>query len=148
MVKKLRDRCKVTSTGCWEFQGYKDEKGYGKIRVGKRIRRAHRYSYELAKGPIPKGMYVCHKCDNPSCCNPDHLFLGTPKGNTQDMIRKDRAYFYFQHNKVKKQGHPVIVGSQEYESLSQAGRALGVSDNTIRKRIARGVPGYSYTFNL
>lgn len=51
---------------------------------------AHRKSYEIFKGEIPKGFFVCHKCDVPACCNPDHLFVGTPKDNVQDGILKGR----------------------------------------------------------
>lgn len=76
---------------CWIFLGAKDKAGYGRININKINRTAHRVSYELVFGKI-KGnkMVVCHKCDNPPCVNPDHLFLGTYKDNTQDMIIKGR----------------------------------------------------------
>jgi hypothetical protein len=53
---------------------------------------AHRISWEIHHGPIPPGMFVCHRCDNPGCVNPGHLFVGAPKANTQDMIKKGRAW--------------------------------------------------------
>ena len=80
---------------CWEWMGtIMIRGGYGQfqhMRNGIRTRyRAHRVSWELHNGPIPKGLLVLHHCDNPPCVNPNHLFLGTPKDNTHDMIRKGR----------------------------------------------------------
>ena len=76
---------------CWLWQGAKDLDGYGFIKRKDGVQlRAHRVSHELHHGPVPLGMFVCHTCDTPSCVNPDHLFLGTAKDNTDDMIRKGR----------------------------------------------------------
>lgn len=78
---------------CWEWLGGKDWDGYGMFWCINRNVRAARYSYELFIGKIPKGHFACHNCDNPGCVNPTHLFIGTPKDNTQDMIRKGRNGF-------------------------------------------------------
>jgi hypothetical protein len=78
---------------CWEWQGQINKAGYGRFRIGKSMPQAHRVSYELAIGPIPEGMKVCHKCDNPKCCNWHHFFLGTQADNVADMITKGRARF-------------------------------------------------------
>lgn len=84
-------------TDCWEWTGGKNNLGYGMVRDGEKMRTAHRVSYELHNDTtIPKLMCVCHSCDNPLCINPKHLWLGTRKQNSQDMINKGRAHFYSQ----------------------------------------------------
>jgi hypothetical protein len=80
--------------GCWEWQGTRLPTGYGFAGtsydrlVGERY--AHRIAYVMEHGTIPRGMCICHKCDNPACVRPDHLFLGTYQDNTRDAMRKGR----------------------------------------------------------
>jgi len=77
--------------GCIEWTKSRKKNGYGLIFIGGKKKFAHRHYYELKHGPIPPGMFVCHKCDNPACYNVDHLFLGTPQDNMDDMKKKGRA---------------------------------------------------------
>lgn len=84
------DRIKKSENACWEWQGTRDRKGYGKITINKATWRAHRYAYLHFKGNMD-GLSVLHKCDNPCCCNPDHLFLGNAVDNALDMIQKGRG---------------------------------------------------------
>ncbi len=87
---------RVKKTGCWEWTRAKTHDGYGHMtyRLGISSKAgsvlAHRLAYEITKGPIPAGMYVCHHCDNPPCVRPDHLFLGTQRDNVYDSIAKRR----------------------------------------------------------
>lgn len=88
---RLLRRCVINhSNGCLEYKGALSKWGYGIIGVfGKRYM-THRFVFESHNGEIPKGMMICHKCDNPKCVNIHHLFMGTCKDNVQDCVRKGR----------------------------------------------------------
>ena len=79
---------------CWEWAAKRNNKGYGMFGTNRKghFKLAHRVSYELENGEIPEGMMVLHRCDNPGCVNPQHLFLGTRTDNTRDMHRKGRGW--------------------------------------------------------
>ncbi len=78
------------NSGCWLWTASVISDGYGCLRSDGRTQYAHRLSYEINTGPIPEGMFVCHKCDTPSCVNPRHLFLGTNQDNIKDSMEKGR----------------------------------------------------------
>ena len=77
--------------GCWLWAGKCDKRGYGKAWNGQKWRLAHRMMWEFARGPIPKGMCVCHRCNVPQCLNPSHLYLDTSKANTEYRSRNGRT---------------------------------------------------------
>jgi hypothetical protein len=78
------------SDECWEWTAAKHKFGYGMLGVDNKVVYAHRFSWELHFGIIPDGLEVLHSCDNPPCCNPRHLFLGTQRDNVVDMGNKNR----------------------------------------------------------
>lgn len=85
---------KAQPSGCWIWQGCKTKDGYGLLQIrgiGSSPLYAHRVAWELLNGEIPRGVHILHHCDNPSCCNPDHLFMGNQRINNKDRDQKKRA---------------------------------------------------------
>ena len=129
---------KDTTTGCWEWTGCTASGGYGTIRrkVGHKewkMVKAHRVSYELYKGSIGE-FYVCHNCDNPKCVNPEHLFLGTAKDNTQDMMSKGRHKYGYRRNSKHKWLSQEIANSirKEKGTMKQIAEKFGTSAQQVR----------------
>lgn len=114
---------KKSESECWVWLGAITDDGYGSFWS----KLSHRVAWELTYGPIPKGKYICHHCDNPSCVNPSHLFLGTQLDNMQDMVYKGRSYDHSGENnpKVKLSELDVL----EIRRLS----SLGVSAYKLSK---------------
>jgi hypothetical protein len=121
---------------CWLWTGAKIALGYGKIGVGRQSPRlAHRVSYELAYGEFPKELAVCHKCDNPSCVRPDHLFLGTTADNQRDMKEKGRSTIGSRNPRAKLNEEQVVDIFQRSSSASsdrELAKEYGVSAATIQ----------------
>jgi hypothetical protein len=125
-------------TGCWEWNGSRHVRdGYGQIAGSRETGplKSHRVAYELAHGPIPAGMHVCHSCDNPPCVNPAHLFAGTPRENQADMTIKGRGKHMVMAGEASPSSRLNWGAVQEIrasqESLSVLARRYGVSRMAI-----------------
>lgn len=137
-MSTLKQRFEVkfrVTPGCWLWTGSRFAGGYGGIRDGDRVLRAHRVSYELYRGQIPEGLHVMHRCDNPLCVNPDHLSIGTHQDNMTDMYSKGRRIAASGlHNgaaKLGEEGYRRILASN-LPSLKLA-PLIGVSASRIRQ---------------
>lgn len=126
---------KIDGNTCWEWKAHRTPKGYGSIKINRRMRSAHRVSWELYEGPIPEGLCILHRCDNPPCVRPSHLFLGTQAENVADMISKNRKAIGVNSgsNKLNEsQVHEIRRIFQEGGiSKRKLGRQFGVSDMTV-----------------
>lgn len=91
MLEKLLARGVRNTNGCFEWTGARSTRGYGNVRINNFLHNVHRLTFSLINGPIPKGIVICHRCDNPSCFEITHLFADTHKGNMADMKAKGRS---------------------------------------------------------
>lgn len=112
---------KVDKNGnCWEWVAARNSEGYGSFGINGKTQLTHRVSWVLSNGPIPDGLLVCHHCDNPSCVNPGHLFLGTDKDNIQDALKKGRLNY--QERRGEKHGQSKLTEKQVLEIRDEYSR--------------------------
>lgn len=128
----------MRAPGCWLWTGSKIPQGYGRVRIDGKALATHRVSWEMHRGPIPKGLHVLHYCDEPACVNPNHLFLGTHTDNMRDMFAKGRC-----DRKGEAHGSAKLTSSQvrEIRAAPNGSAAMaekyGVSYCTIKNIRAR-----------
>lgn len=135
LIAKLKKD--ANEKGCWEWQGSLGQEGYGNFPIRGSTEKAHRIAYRFFKGPIPPGMCVCHTCDNPPCCNPDHLWLGTWMDNVRDKYAKGRG----NHARGERNGavmHPERLHRGPHKTPRKLIRGLDHWAVKNPERLARG----------
>lgn len=147
IATRLAAKCVPAPNGCIEFTGCRNQFGYGRISRGVRgegSENAHRVAWMLANGPVPDGLWVLHHCDNPPCCNPDHLFLGDVAANVQDMINKGRGAGHRPAGEVHpdaKLNDEQVVYLRRLAPLvgnyAELGRMFGISKQHARALVLR-----------
>lgn len=124
-------------TGCWFWTGATSELGYGRFNNNNCCRNASRTAWELYRGPIPDGMFVCHHCDNRACVNPLHLFLGNQKDNMSDAARKNRVIRGSKHPLSKLSDTDIVLIKEDHRPLRVIASEFGIHF-TIVKGIKKG----------
>ena len=128
-------------TNCIEWKKYRNRLGYGVQRVGRKLMLAHRFAWMEKNGKIPEGMCVLHHCDNPSCINVEHLFLGTRRDNNLDCMAKGRrpppAGERNRGAKITKELVIQIRSLKGFASQREIGKCFGLKDSQM-SRIMRG----------
>jgi hypothetical protein len=129
VVRRILAKCKKSPTGCLEWQGYLDPNGYGQTSYKKKMTSVHRVIYMAHHGvTLTKREHVCHKCDNPKCCNVDHHFVGSAKVNMRDMFSKgrDARTKGNQNLPVGQRAHLAkITDAQEFEIRALLAAGMG-----------------------
>jgi hypothetical protein len=136
----MRRTVPVTESGCLLWEGACYPYGYGRICRNGKIRGAHRVVYELTHGPIPRGLFVCHRCDVPCCVNINHLLLGTHRENMRDCKQKGRLAYQpgVLHGQAKLTEEQVKwIRAQSGVSNTAMARALGVSRQIVSAIVHR-----------
>jgi hypothetical protein len=135
----------VKADGCWEWSGTRHPFGYGRITMDGKTTFAHRASWVIHRGPVPEGLFVRHKCDNPPCCNPDHLELGTAKQNMEDKCARGRAARGVNVGMGKLLDEDVLAIRRVYlegVGRSELARRYGVNRSVITRVINRKSHAY------
>lgn len=144
IMDRLMERIQYdTNGGCWLWTGYVRDGHYGRFAINKAKHTAHRVMYEQVVGPIPRGMFVCHKCDVRACVNPDHLFLGTHVENMIDMVVKGRSnknegrHGSNNPTAILNEEKVLAIRAREGEPYEDIAKDFGVAPKTIGNVIKR-----------
>lgn len=141
-IVRFLKKINLSENGCWLWNASTHKDGYGWFGPGGRgrVMLAHRWSYQYFSGEIPEGMYVLHTCDEPSCVNPQHLFLGTQADNVRDCAGKGRRNQVRYHKLTQEQRDEIcrLYATGEF-TFADLGRRFGVQYTTIARHVKRRV---------
>ena len=131
MKDKIQKNISINDSECWIWRGAKHRQGYGNISFNKKNQLLHRVAWQIYKGDIPGNLLVCHKCDVTSCCNPEHLFLGTQQDNVDDAVTKKK---FEKRAKLKRRNKLNYEQVQEIKKL----HSLGSTRKELREKFSVG----------
>ena len=135
-VERMYSHVTVAASGCHEWNGYRTYQGYGKTSLGSKAIRAHRLSWILQVGPIPDGLLVLHKCNNPSCVNIEHLYVGTKRDNAFDCVKAGTHFSMGRGQTHCKRGHEFTPENTRMEGSKR--RCMACAKKLRRERWLRG----------
>lgn len=135
LVARVKAKCVVTDSNCWVYQGNRNALDYGQATFRNERWMVHRFMYSVLVGPIPDGKQACHSCDNPPCCNPAHIWLGSAKDNALDSKKKLRHYTsskthcvrghaYAEHGVVRSDGRRKCTACEKGRWQRERGKTL------------------------
>lgn len=141
-LERFNKKWKLAENGCWIWIGSSRDTCYGGFTLDGKRQQAHRVSWQLYRGEISNGQFVCHKCDVPSCVNPDHLFLGTHADNIKDSYDKGRSNQQGERNGNRKL---TSIQVREIRVSPQSCRALALQFGIGKSQIANIKTGVKWT---
>lgn len=142
LKERLLKNRSISLRGCWEWIAYRSNEGYGRICINGKVKRTHRIAWEFFMGPIPIGLFVCHRCDNPPCFNPRHLYLATNSQNMKDAFKNGLTSHLGELNprakitRVKANKIRLLVAAGKPQN--QVARKFGLAPTTINS-IIKGI---------
>lgn len=145
--KFIMQKVDIDKNNCWNWKGSKHRQGYGNVRFRKSTFLAHRLSWIIFKGEIEDNLKVCHSCDNPSCVNPEHLFLGTQKDNVRDAISKNRMIKNIPRTRRCKLNYEQVLAIRDLHQKGYTRKELQNEYEVSQTCIAKIITNKSWNTN-
>lgn len=149
-INYIKERVTIDKNWCWNWNLYKTKSWYWRCSLnlweGKKSYFTHRLAYMIHNQvSIVKWIFLLHQCDNPACCNPDHLFVWTHEDNMDDMKKKGRVRNHISYWNKYAVKYTIIIDWMEFAGFEEAWRHLGITGNWVKKRVKSGKYDYEVT---